>query len=98
MIKDIVVKISFASPDYAGAYAISPAAPFAALGAGAKSQKQRADAGLSAGAQVTTTTLSVAYDLFGRIARRFDLAVVGQDDPDKEPSELTVAEGALFVS
>jgi nucleotide-binding universal stress UspA family protein len=36
--------------------------------------------------------------LFGRIARRFDLAVISQDEPDKAQSEELVVEGALFES
>lgn len=45
-----------------------------------------------------TTTISGSYDLFGRIARHFDLAVISQDEPDKAQSEELVVEGALFES
>ena len=45
-----------------------------------------------------SATLSASHDLFGSIARRFDLAVVGQDEPEKEDAEALVAEGALFES
>src|SRR5215470_14979772 len=54
----------------------------AASAAAAAFEKQAADAGVAASARAVTTTLSGGYDLFGRIARRFDLAVVGQDNPD----------------
>jgi nucleotide-binding universal stress UspA family protein len=134
MIKDIVVKLSPAAFDHAGAYAISLAAACeahvtglafayepeilpdpsgqgsrrfmrireeneqAAAAAAAAFRKQATDAGVDASARALTTTVSAGYDLFGRMARRFDLAVVGQDDPDKEQSEALIAEGALFES
>jgi nucleotide-binding universal stress UspA family protein len=134
MIKDIVVKLSSAAFDHAGAYAISLAAAFeahvsaiafayepeilpdpsgqgsrrfmrireeneqAASAAAAAFEKLAGDAGVAASARAVTTTLSRSYDLFGGIARRFDLAVVGQDDPDRGQSEAPVAEGALFES
>ena len=134
MIKDIVVKLSPASFDHAGAYAISLAAAceahvtglaFAyepeilpdpsgpgsrrfmrireeneqgAAAAAAAFEKQAGDAGVDVRARALTTTVSAGYDLFGRMARRFDLAVVGQDDPEKERSEALIAEGALFES
>jgi nucleotide-binding universal stress UspA family protein len=134
MIKDIVVKLSFAAFDHAGAYAIALAAAFeahltgiafayepeilpdpsgpgsgrflrireeneeAAAAAAAQFEKEAANAGVTASARAVTTTISGGYDLFGRVARRFDLAVVGQDNPDQEQSETLVAEGALFES
>jgi nucleotide-binding universal stress UspA family protein len=70
----------------------------AAGAAAAAFEKQAGDAGVTAGARAITTTISAGYDLFGRIARRFDLAVVGQDDPEKESAEGLIAEGALFES
>lgn len=70
----------------------------AASAAAAQFEKKAAEAGVSAAARAVTTTVSGGYDLFGRVARRFDLAVVGQDDPDTELSEALVAEGALFES
>jgi len=70
----------------------------AAAAAAAQFEKQAGDAGLAASARAVTITVSGGYDLFGRIARRFDLAVVGQDEPDTEQSETLVAEGALFES
>ncbi|MBV9429172.1 MAG: universal stress protein [Bradyrhizobiaceae bacterium] len=134
MIKDIVVKLSLASPDHAGDFALSLAAAFeadvtavafayepeilpdpsgqgsrrfmrlreeneeGASAAAAAFEKQAGDAGVTAATRVMTTTLSASYDLFGQIARRFDLAVVGQDEPETEQSEALVAEGALFES
>ena len=134
MIKDIVVKLSSASFDHAGAYAISLAAAFdahvtgiafafepeilpdpsgqgsrrfmrireeneqGASAAAAAFEKQATDAGVAASARALTATLSQGYDLFGRIARRFDLAVVGQDNPDQGQPEAEIAEGALFES
>ena len=68
----------------------------AAAAAAAQFEKQAENAGVTASARAVTTTISGGYDLFGRIARRFDLAVVGQDEPDTEQSETLVAEGALF--
>jgi nucleotide-binding universal stress UspA family protein len=70
----------------------------AAAAAAAQFEKQATNAGVTATARAVTTTLSASYDLFGRIARRFDLAVVGQDEPEGEQSETPVAEGALFES
>ncbi|HXW27315.1 MAG TPA: universal stress protein [Xanthobacteraceae bacterium] len=70
-----------------------------AAGAAATQFEKDADAaGLQATARTMTTTISAAYGLFGRIARRFDLSVVGQDDPDKSAGEALIVEGALFES
>ncbi|MBK5960137.1 hypothetical protein CCR97_18280 [Rhodoplanes elegans] len=55
-------------------------------------------AGVQSGHRVIEATLGGATDMFGRIARRFDLAVVGQREPDRmSPADL-FAEGALFES
>jgi len=70
----------------------------AAGAAAARFEKDAGAAGVAAAARVMTTTLSGAYNLFGRIARRFDLAVVAQDNPDKATSDALAAEGALFES
>ena len=43
-------------------------------------------------------SLGGAGDLFGRLARRFDLAVVGQAEPKHGPAQDLVIEGALFGS
>jgi nucleotide-binding universal stress UspA family protein len=55
-------------------------------------------AGLSAETRVLDASVAGAADLFGRIARRFDLAVVGQARPEEGASEELLIEGALFES
>jgi len=55
-------------------------------------------AGLSAETRVLDASIAGAADLFGRIARRFDLAVVGQARPREGSSEELLIEGALFES
>lgn len=55
-------------------------------------------AGLSAEPLSLTASLSGAGDQFGRIARRFDLAVVGQAEPEASSVEEIVAETTLFES
>jgi nucleotide-binding universal stress UspA family protein len=54
--------------------------------------------GLSAGSHSPDATLVGAADLFGRIARRFDLSVVGQAEPNRVAPEELIAEAALFES
>jgi hypothetical protein len=70
----------------------------AAAAAAAEFEKNADAAGLSATAHAITTTPSASYDLFGSIARRFDLAMVGQDDPEQPQSGTLVTEAALFES
>jgi nucleotide-binding universal stress UspA family protein len=55
-------------------------------------------AGLSAEVRILDASVAGAADLFGRIARRFDLAVVGQARPREGASEELLIEGALFES
>jgi nucleotide-binding universal stress UspA family protein len=55
-------------------------------------------AGLSAEVRILDASVAGAADLFGRIARRFDLAVVGQARPREGASEDLLIEGALFES
>ncbi|HEY2134437.1 MAG TPA: universal stress protein [Xanthobacteraceae bacterium] len=43
-------------------------------------------------------SLGGAGDLFGRLARRFDISVVGQAEPKHGPAQDLVIEGALFGS
>jgi nucleotide-binding universal stress UspA family protein len=43
-------------------------------------------------------SLASAGELFGRIARRFDLAIVAQAEPEKDAVEELIAESALFES
>jgi nucleotide-binding universal stress UspA family protein len=55
-----------------------------------------------AGVAAETTKLPASFagagDQFGLIARRFDLAVAGQAEPDKSAVEEMIAESALFES
>jgi nucleotide-binding universal stress UspA family protein len=55
-------------------------------------------AGVSFESRVLDATLVAAADLFGRIARRFDLSVVAQAEPDKAAGEDLIIEAALFQS
>ena len=55
-------------------------------------------AGVSAESRTLSASLAGSADRFGAIARRFDLAVVGQAEPDKAAPEELIAEGALFAS
>jgi nucleotide-binding universal stress UspA family protein len=55
-------------------------------------------AGVSAQSRVFTTTLPGAPDLFGPLARRFDLSVVGQAEPNKIAPEELIIEAGLFDS
>src|SRR6266545_5490746 len=55
-------------------------------------------AGVSAEARMVDASLAGAPDLFGRIARRFDITVVGQARHEQSASEELMIEGALFGS
>jgi nucleotide-binding universal stress UspA family protein len=55
-------------------------------------------AGVSAESRILDASVAGAADLFGRAARRFDLAVVGQARPKEGASEDLLIEGALFES
>jgi nucleotide-binding universal stress UspA family protein len=55
-------------------------------------------AGLSFETRILDASVAGAADLFGRIARRFDIAVVGQAQPKQGASEDLLIEGALFES
>ncbi len=55
-------------------------------------------AGVSAEIRLLDASIAGASDLFGRIARRFDIAVVGQAPRDQGVSEELLIEGALFGS
>jgi nucleotide-binding universal stress UspA family protein len=57
-----------------------------------------ASAGVSAKKRVLRANMSNAADQFGRIARRFDLAIVGQVEPDGSPVQAMVSESTLFES
>jgi nucleotide-binding universal stress UspA family protein len=55
-------------------------------------------AGVSAETRLLDASMAGASDLFGRIARRFDIAVVGQAHGEQGASEELLIEGALFGS
>ena len=57
-----------------------------------------ASAGISAEKRILRANMSDAADQFGRIARRFDLAIVGQVEPDGSPVQAMVCESTLFKS
>jgi len=57
-----------------------------------------AAAGVSAETRTLDASVAGAPDLFGRIARRFDIAVVGQAQREQGASEELMIEGALFGS
>jgi nucleotide-binding universal stress UspA family protein len=54
--------------------------------------------GLSAEHRLIEASLGGAAGLFGRMARRFDLAVVGQMEPDRMAPDNLFVESALFES
>ncbi len=53
---------------------------------------------LSAEHRIIETSIGGAASMFGRIARRFDLAVVGQMDPERMMPDDLLIESALFES
>jgi nucleotide-binding universal stress UspA family protein len=55
-------------------------------------------AGISAEPLMTSSSLSGAADQFARMARRFDLAIVGQAQPDVSTVEQIIGETTLFES
>lgn len=55
-------------------------------------------AGVAAVTRVIDGSLAGAATTFGRIARRFDIAVVGQAQPEQGAAEELMIEGALFES
>jgi nucleotide-binding universal stress UspA family protein len=55
-------------------------------------------AALSAEPVALTASLAGASDQFGRLARRFDLAIVGQSPPETSSVEDIIAETTLFTS
>jgi nucleotide-binding universal stress UspA family protein len=57
-----------------------------------------ARAGVSAGPQLLHTSFAKAANLFGRIARGFDLSIVGQAKPDGNAVEAMISESTLFES
>jgi nucleotide-binding universal stress UspA family protein len=55
-------------------------------------------AGVSFESRVIGASLAGAADRFGAMARRFDVSVIGQAEPDKVSPEELIVEGALFGS
>jgi nucleotide-binding universal stress UspA family protein len=53
-------------------------------------------AGLSTETHVFEVSVAGAADVFGRLTRRFDLSVVGQEEPDTFGPEGLITEAALF--
>jgi nucleotide-binding universal stress UspA family protein len=64
----------------------------------ARFEQQTKAAGVDAETRILDASVAGAADLFARIARRYDLAVVGQAHPDGGASEELLIEGALFES
>src|SRR4051795_1399033 len=54
--------------------------------------------GVSFETRILTASVAGASDMFGAIARRFDLAVIAQAEPEKVQPEELIVEGALFGS
>src|SRR5204862_1522500 len=55
-------------------------------------------AGVSFESRVVSASLAGAADRFGAMARRFDVSVIGQAEPNKISPEELIVEGALFGS
>ena len=55
-------------------------------------------AGVLGKSLMLATSFTGSIDRFGQIARRFDLAIIGQIEPGTNAYEANVAEGALFCS
>ena len=55
-------------------------------------------AGLSAESHLLNADFPSAADVFGRLARRFDISVVAQTERDKLPARQMIIESALFQS
>jgi nucleotide-binding universal stress UspA family protein len=64
----------------------------------AKFEESARRAGLSAQSRAIPASLAGAADLFGQIARRFDLSVVSQSEPDTIAPQELIIEAALFES
>jgi nucleotide-binding universal stress UspA family protein len=64
----------------------------------ARFEQAASRAGVSAETRIISASVSGAADQLGRLARRFDLVVVGQADGDKATADEVVDEGVLFES
>ena len=56
------------------------------------------NAGVSFGTQSFQAVPGTAGDVFGEVARRYDMTIVGQPDPEKPNFDDVAVEGALFGS
>src|SRR5215469_4722134 len=54
--------------------------------------------GVAVEARLETTSMAGAADIFGHLARRFDLSIVGQANPDVVGPQELIIEAALFQS
>lgn len=54
--------------------------------------------GISAESLMTSASLAAAGDQFARMARRFDLAIIGQAERETSSTEQIIGETALFES
>jgi nucleotide-binding universal stress UspA family protein len=70
----------------------------AASGALAKFDEAARREGVSFESRITGASLAGASESFGAMARRFDLSVIAQAEPDKTAPEELIVEGALFGS
>jgi nucleotide-binding universal stress UspA family protein len=68
----------------------------AASAAIARFEEAARRAGVSAESRLLAASIAEASDQFGRMARRFDLAVVGQAEPGKAMADELIGETALF--
>jgi nucleotide-binding universal stress UspA family protein len=74
------------------------AADDAAKTAAAAFEEAARRAGISAEAHRPSATFAGTADLFGRMARRFDLSIIRQAEPDKSTPAPLIIEAALFDS
>src|SRR5437016_964925 len=70
----------------------------AANAAIARFEESARRAGLSAQSRMISTSLAGAADVFGQVARRFDLSVVPQAEPNTVAPQALIIEAALFES
>jgi nucleotide-binding universal stress UspA family protein len=70
----------------------------AAEGAVARFNAAAKNTGVAIETRIIDTTMVGAAELFGRLARRFDLSVAAQSQPNKAVSEDLLIEAALFQS
>ena len=61
-----------------------------------KFDKAARAAGISAEARMINATIMGAAEAFGRIARRFDISVVGQNEPERPGRAEPIVDAALF--